>query len=520
MNLQTVDAVVIVAYLLAVIGLGCWFARRNRTSDAFMIAGGRIPGWAVGLSIFGTFLSSNTFLGVPGKAYGANWNAFAFSLSLPLAALIAVLWFVPFHRNSGSISAYEHLEHRFGGWARTYGVCCYLLTQLARVGAVLFGVSIVIATLTGWPQATIIITAGLLVTLYTVVGGIEAVIWTDAVQAAVLAIGAVLLLGTLLAGMPEGPGQALRIAKNSGKLSLGGFSFDLRQSTFWVPFLYGFFENLKNFGIDQGYVQRYHAASTEAEARRSVVFGAMLYIPISAVFFAIGTSAFAYYQTHPELLADVRQGVSAQLAAAGKALDPAVLSDAQVADSVVPHFISVGLPVGVTGLLVAAIFAAAMSSIDTSLNSAATVTLLDIYKRNWRPDCSEREAMIVLYAATIAMAVAGISVAVAMIGVTSVLDAWWTLSGVFAGGLLGLFLLGMLAKHAQRPASVCAVIIGVLVILWLSLPALMPGGSSQLGWFANPLHPHMTLVIGTLTVFLVGVLASRTPYFQPASTRS
>ncbi|MEQ8848954.1 sodium:solute symporter [Botrimarina sp.] len=509
MKLPVVDAVVIAVYLAAVVGLGCWFVRRSRTTQGFMVGGGRIPGWAVGISIFGTYLSSNTFLFVPGKAYSENWNAFAFSLSLPIAAWIATTWFVPLHRRGGSISAYDHLERRFGGWARTYGVVCYLLTQLARVGAVLFGVSLVLATLTGWPQVAVIVVAGVAVTLYTVLGGIEAVIWTDVVQAVVLSVGALTLLALLLSGMPEGPGQTVRIAAAEDKFSLGSFALDFTRSTFWVPLLYGLFENLKNFGIDQSYVQRYHAAPTEELARRSVWIGAMLYLPTSAVFFAIGTAAYAYYQTHPEFLQQVSQEVAQRLTAAGEAVTAAEVTTAQVGDSVLPHFIVHGLPAGATGLLVAAIFAAAMSSIDTSLNSAATVALIDIYRRRLRPDCGERESMIVLYTATAAMGAAGVAVALALIGVRSGLDAWWTLSGVFAGGLLGLFLLGAIARGVRRPAAVCAVIVGVLVVGWMSLPDLLYGPAGLPEWLVNPLHAHMTIVVGTLTVFLVGVGVSR-----------
>lgn len=509
MTLHPADLIVIALYLAGIVGLGCWFVRSSRTTSGFMAAGGRIPGWAVGLSIFGTYLSSNTFLFVPGKAYATNWNAFAFSLSLPLAAWIAARWFVPLHRSGGSISAYDHLERRFGPWARTYGVACYLLTQFARVGAVLFGVSLVLATLTGWSQAAIIITAGVLVTGYTVLGGIEAVIWTDVVQSLVLATGAVMLLVLLLTGMPEGPKQVLRIASADNKLSMGDLALDLTRSTFWVPLLYGLFENLKNFGIDQSYVQRYHAAPDDRQAAKSVWLGALLYLPTSAVFFAIGTAAYAYYQTHPEMLASVQAEAARQLSVAGQTVDPASVTAAQVGDNVLPHFVVHGLPPGATGLLVAAILAAAMSSVDTALNSGATVTLLDIYKRHFRPECGERESMLVLYGMTLLLGAAGVGVALAMIGVDSGLDAWWTLSGVFAGGLLGLFLLGVLARNVRRPAAVCGVTVGVLVILWMSAPDLLVRYGQMPTWLVNPLHAHMTIVVGTLTVFLVGVAASR-----------
>ena len=178
MKLPTADIIVLLVYLAGVVGFGCWFVRRSRTTEGFMAAGRSLPGWAVGLSIFGTYVSSISFLALPGKAYGANWNAFVFSLSLPLAAWLAVRYFVPFYRKTGEISAYHHLEHRFGAWARTYAVLCYLLTQLVRMGAIMYLVGLALEPLTGLSPATLVLATGVLVTVYTLLGGIEAVIWT------------------------------------------------------------------------------------------------------------------------------------------------------------------------------------------------------------------------------------------------------------------------------------------------------------------------------------------------------
>ncbi|MCO6046233.1 sodium:solute symporter [Aeoliella sp. ICT_H6.2] len=507
MSLPVVDLLVIAGYLLGVFGLGCWFVQRSRTTSGFMAAGGRLPGWAVGLSIFGTYLFSNTFLEVPGKAYGTNWNAFAFSLSLPLAAWIAVRWFVLLHRNSGSISAYDHLEKRFGPWARTYGLACYVLIQLVRVGAILFAVSLVLSTLTGWSHTTIIIAAGALVTIYTALGSIEAVIWTDVVQSIVLTTGAAILLLLMLFDMPEGPGQAVRVAAANDKFSLGSFSFYLTVSTFLVPLLYGLFENGKNFGIGRSYVQRYHASPSTKQAARSVWMGAMLYLPISAAFFAVGLIAYSYYQSHPELLVQVEAQVAQRAVDAGEAAP--VMTDTAVGDSVLPEFIVYGLPVNATGLLIAAIFAAAMSSIDTPRNSSATVTLLDIYKRYLKPDCGEHESMAALHMSTAGMGAAGVAVALALIGTESVLDAWWTLSGIFSGALLGIFLLGVVSQRASRTAGLIGVGAGLLMILWLSLPRLENTSIVSLSAsLRNPLHEHMTIVVGVLTVVLVGLAAS------------
>ena len=221
-----------------------------------MAAGGALPGWAVGMSIFGTYLSSNTFLGNPGKSYGGNYNAYVFTLSLPVAAWLATKYFVPFYRRSGEISAYHHLEKRFGLWARTYAMACYVLTQIARMGTIMFGVALGLGALTGWDVTAIIVATGVLVTLYTLLGGIEAVIWTDVVQSIVLMGGAIVILAMLLIGMPGGPEQSLSIAAESGKLGLGSWDLDFTSSTVWVVFLFGLFINLTNFGIDQSRIER------------------------------------------------------------------------------------------------------------------------------------------------------------------------------------------------------------------------------------------------------------------------
>jgi SSS family solute:Na+ symporter len=486
-------------YVTAVVGVSLALSRRSRTPAGFVAAGGALPGWAVGLSIFGTFLSSNTFLGVPGKAFAENWNSFLFSLTLPPAAWIAVRWFVPFYRRGQTLSAYEHLERRFGRWARTYGMVCYLLTQLARIGAILFGMALALGPLTGWKPAPIILATGVVVTLYTLIGGIEAVIWTDVIQSFVLSLGALLTLVVLIGGMPgsfvDGAARVLEIGAADGKWSLGSLAPDLTTSTVWVVLLYGLFINLNNFGIDQSYVQRYHAARSERAAGVSVWLAALLYVPVSGLFFLIGTALYADLEVNPERWRPL-------IDAAGVAAP--VLP--QIADRAFPHFIVDALPAGVSGLIVAALFAAAMSSIDTSLNSSATVIESDFYRTYVAPTASERSRMRVLRAATVGVGVLGTATALAMIGVESLLDAWWTLSGIFAGGLLGLFLLGMIVRRAGRPAAVCGVVAGVLVIGWMTLSPRLP---ESLAALRNPLHANLVIVVGTLTIFAVGAAVAR-----------
>jgi SSS family solute:Na+ symporter len=487
-QLHFLDLLVLGAYLAGSVGLGCWFLIRSRRPETFMAAGRSLPGWLVGLSIFGTYVSSITFLALPGKAFVADWTFFAFSLSLPPAAWIATRWFVPFYRSSGEISAYNHLEHRFGTWARTYAVVCYLLTQAARLGTVMFLLALPLHELLGWDLAAIILLTGSLTTLYTLLGGIEGVIWTDAMQSVVLIAGAVLCAAIIPFDLPEGPGQLFRIAGERGKFSLGSFGPSLREATFWVVLVYGLFINLQNFGIDQCYVQRYQTAKSHGDAGRSVWLAAIMYVPVSAFFFFIGTALFAYYTAMPGELP------------AGKA-----------GDQVFPFFIVDRLPPGVTGLLIAAVFAAAMSTLSGSLNGAATLTLTDLYKRFFRPAAGPRESMAVLYGGTLLWGVIGTGTAIALAlssFKTSTLDTWWELASIFSGGMLGLFLLGVISRRAGNAEAATSVVLGVLVIAWMVLSKWATGDFLP-PWLRSPTHNFLAIVIGTLAILLTGLLLSR-----------
>src|SRR5215216_1047325 len=223
-NLPILDLTIIFIYLLSMVVVGFYFSRKNKNADQFTKASGSIPGWAIGLSIYATFLSSNTFLGVPGKAFGSNWNAFVFSISMPAAAWVASKYFVPFYRGTGEISAYTHLENRFGPWARTYTVICFLLTQLARMGSIFFGIALSLQALIGYPMSTIMIVMGICIILYTVLGGMEAVIWTEVVQGIIKTLGALLILFLIVREIPGGFSTVIDIASTDNKLSLGSYS--------------------------------------------------------------------------------------------------------------------------------------------------------------------------------------------------------------------------------------------------------------------------------------------------------
>lgn len=468
--MHIIDIIVFLLFTGGVVAFGCSFFKKKGTSEGFTSAGRSLPGWVVGMSIFATYVSSISYLGYPGKAFSGDWNAFVFSLSIPIASYFAARYFVPFYRSQDSISAYSFLENRFGPWARIYASSCYLLTQIARTGSILYLLALPMNVLLGWNIQTIIIVTSVAIVLYSMLGGMKAVIWTEAIQGIILIGGALVCMFILLFDMPEGPAQTFSIAMEDGKFSLGSFGSSLSESTFWVCLIYGVFTNLQNYGIDQSYVQRYHTAKNEKEAKFSALFGGYLFIPVSAVFFMIGTGLYAFYKVHPGVLPD---GVGA--------------------DYVFPFFIVNELPVGLTGLLIASIFAAGMSTIATSVTSSSTIILTDYYQR-FRKHAGNRERMLVLKLSSVGVGVAGILVAFAFMSVQSALDAWWALASIFSGGMLGLFLLGYISRKARNFDAVLGVVCGVILVCWIVISPFV--------------HANLAIVFGTLLIFLVGFLSA------------
>ena len=473
MELTILDYIVFFIFVGGVALFGCSFYFKSKTSaSAFTKAEGDLPTWVVGMSIFATFVSSISFLGLPGGAYAGNWNQLVFSLSIPIATWLAAKIFIPLYRSMNSVSAYHYLETKFGYWARAYVGICYLLTQLARVGSILLLLAIPINTMFGWDIGIIIIVTGVITLVYSLLGGIAAVVWTDAIQGLILIVGAVVCAVLLTFDMPEGPGQLFEIAAEHKKFSLGSFSLALNQPTFWVVFIYGLFTNLQNYGIDQNYVQRYMTAKSTAEAVKSTLFGGLLYIPVSLVFVYIGTALFSYYTAQPELL-------------------PAGVTG----DKVFPYFIVHGLPTGLTGLVIASLFSAGMSTIATSINSSATIVLTDFFKKFYRGKSSDRKDMAVLYTTSFVVGAIGIVVGLLMMKIDGILDAWWKLASIFSGGMLGLFLLGLVCKSIKKINGVIAVAVGLAVIAWMS--------------FLAPLHTYLTIVLGTTAIFLTGFVLTK-----------
>ena len=483
--MNIIDLIIFFVFTGGIVLLGASFYSRKATADDFTSAGRSLPGWVVGMSIFSTYVSSISYLGYPGKAFDANWNAFVFSLSIPIASWAAAKWFVPFYRKQTSVSAYSFLEERFGLWARWYASACYLLTQIARIGTIVYLLALPMNLLLGWDIRMVIVVTSVAIIFYSMLGGVKGVIWADAIQGFIMIGGAVICLFILWFSYPGGPVESLRVAWQADKFSLGSFSLStLSESTFWVCLIYGIFTNLQNYGIDQNYVQRYHAAKSDSEARFSALFGGYLFIPVSAVFFLIGTALWSYYNASLPFREGLGVGVKG--------------------DEVFPYFIVNVLPTGLTGLLVASIFAAGMSTVSTSITSGATVVLCDFYQKikmksdAGRPSSHSGRSGEVsfLRLSSIIIGLLGMTVALALVDVDSILDSWWKLSSIFSGGMLGLFLLGFISQKVRNVDAAIGVVCGFLVIAWISL------GNSGI-------HEYLAIVFGTITIFLVGFLLAK-----------
>lgn len=483
MQISILDIAVIAVYLLGVTLFGCSFYFKKDSGDAgtFMSGGGRIPGWAIALSIFATLVSSISFLALPAKACLTNWNCYVLTLTIPVAALMASVWFVPFYRKTNSISAYTYLEERFGPWARIYASACFLIMQSARSGVILFLLALTLKSALGFSSLAIIIVTGVLTMFYSMMGGFKAVIWADAIQSLVLIAGTLAVMASLVLNMPDGLGSGLRMAWDAGKFSLGSLSLsDWSTETFWVSFVYGIFINLQNFGIDQSFTQRYVAAKDLKSARKSAFHGTMLYMPVTLMFVLIGTGLWVFQATHPGVI-------------------PAEV--AEQSDSVYPWYIVHMLPHGVSGLLIAAIIAAAMSTIAATLNSGSTVLLEDYFKKFFPGKATEGNNIRFLRVMTVVLTIFSIGVAVAVMNVKSALTVWWSMQSVLSGGMLGLFLLGMFTKRTTSGQAAIATVLGLVTVIYVTF-------GQKLFPLPQFIHLNLAIVLGTLTIFFAGFILS------------
>lgn len=477
-ELGTIDLTVIIAYGLILLGMGFYFFKKSKSSEQFMVAGKSIPAWAAGLAVMSTYTSSVSYIAVPGKAFDDNWHPLIFALTA-----IPVTWFVtsyviPHYRKNRIVSVYSYLEEKIGGWGRLYAAFSFLLFMVGRVAVILYLSSLLLTSFVNANIGTVIILVGIVTIIYTLMGGMEAVIWTDVMQSIIM-IGGIFFVGYLLTSeVFAEPENLIQKAFDNNKFSLGDSNFSLGSRTVWVMVIYGITENVRNLIADQNYTQKYSSVATEKEAKKSVWIAMLIYLPLTAIFLYIGTALFSYYGGESHILNEaITKG-----------------------DEVFPYFIATELPAGIKGLMIAAIMAASMSTVDSALNSSATVLFIDFYKKYFKPEASEKSSLRFLRFSTVIWGILGIGFALLMIQAKSALDVWWQISGIFGGGILGLFLLAIYDVKITGLQGILSVVFSILVIIWGTFLRDLPESYS---WLQCTIDP---IIVGAVsTVALIGL---------------
>jgi solute:Na+ symporter, SSS family len=471
-HLGFLDIVVIALYFLILSWMGWFFSKRQKNTNDYFKGGGRVPWWAAGLSIFGTALSAITFMAIPAKTFATNWSYFMLNMTIFMVAPVIVFVFIPFYRKMNITTAYEYLEARFNLLVRLIGSLSFILFQVGRMGVVMFLPSIALNVVTGIDIFVCIGLMGIISLIYTMMGGIEAVIWTDVMQVIVLLGGAILSLVLIIIALDGGFVSIVETAVENHKFNVVDLTWSLKQPTVWVMLLGGIFANITTYGTDQTMVQRYLTTKSENAAKQSVWTNAILVIPATLIFFFVGTALFVFYKSYPQ------------------ELNPTFTNN----DAIFPWYIASQLPAGISGLLIAGIFAAAMSSLSSSMNSVATVYATDIHFRfNWNNKVS---GLRVARIATLVIGLIGIIFALMMatMDVKSLWDEFQKILGLVIGSLGGVFLLGILTKRANSPGVLIGIACSIAVQILVAIH--------------EPVHLIAYAATGVVSCFVAGYIAS------------
>jgi len=480
-SLGAVDIGILLVYCCVLIGMGVYYRRKCRTAEQFMVADRSIPAWAAGLAVMSAYTSSISYIATPGKAFDSNWHPIIFSLCILPVAWLVCRYAVPYYRRTRLISVYSFLEDRLGPWGRVYAALAFVLYMIGRVAVILYLASLLLSTFVPWNIGLVIIVIGLVTIVYTLLGGMEAVIWTDVMQSVIMIAGILFCAVALSRHVFSGEVPLIYAAVDRGKFSLGSLELSLSSRTIWVMIIYGVTENLRSLLADQNYVQKYCSVPTEREAKRSIWIAMLIYIPLTAVFLYIGTTLFAFYSRGDELAqAGIVKG-----------------------DEVFPYYIATKVPAGLKGLIVAAILAAAMSTVDSALNCSATVLLLDFHKRYLNPDISEQASVLFLRLGTVVWGLLGTGAALLLIQAKSILDIWWQISGIFGGVLLGLFLLAVLRVRLRLWQGLASIGVSIAVIIWGTSARNLPASWQ---WAQCNLDGIIVGAAGTAVLMVVAIV--------------
>jgi len=470
----TINYVVLFGYLLSMVGVGVYFARKNKTTDDYFRGGKQIPWWAAGCSIFATMLSSLTFTGIPSKAFAQDWVYAVGNFMIPVVAVLAVFVALPFYRRIDATSAYEYLEKRFSRSVRLFGSASFTLFHIFRMAVVMSLTGLALSVATPLTHSQSVLLMGVLSIVYCTMGGIEAVIWTDTIQTVVLMGGAVLAIGLLVAGVDGGVSGFVSTAVSADKFVIANFHWDVTSSqiALWVIVVGAIAQNTSSYTADQAVVQRYMTTASQKLAARSIWTNAILTIPATLLFFGIGTALFAFYQSHPEKL------------------DPTITTD-----QIFPLFIAREMPIGLAGLIVAGVFAAAQSTVSTSMNSTATAIVTD-FMRPFNACKSEAGYLNAARFWTFLIGVVGTLFGLVFVNpeIKSLFDAFIKVIGLFMGVLGGLFVLGAVTKRANATGALIGAIVGAGVMFCM--------------WRFTAVNGYLYTASGICTCVLVGFVAS------------
>ena len=486
-GLHILDYLVVFVYLAVIVGMGLYFSRKQNSTDEYFTGGRNIPAWALGMSLLATLISSVTFLAYPGEGYASNWIRLVQGIMVPVS-LLGIIWFiVPCYRRIIGLSAYEYFEKRFGYFARLYSSLAFVLAHFSKMGTVFYLLALAISKMTGYDTYMVILALGVLTVLYTLLGGIEAVVWSDVIQGFMLIAGGLICVGVLLFRAEGGPSALIQRAWENNKISAGPYDMDFTRLTFIVMALNGIFYAIQKYGTDQTVVQRFLAAKSDKAAIKAALMGTLLCVPVWTLFMFIGSCLWSYYQ--------------------GTELLPAGIK----ADAVFPHFIMTELPTGITGLILAALIAAAMSSLDSDLNCLAAVGVSDYYLR-FKPSSSDKQSLNVGQIIVVISGICAMAVAVWYVRSegTNVLKTVFTLYAIFSGGIAGLFVLAFFTTRANTKGLYVGI---AACVLFTGYALLTSKGFVDLGRYNFTHHSYMLGVYSHVILFGVGYAASF--FFKP-----
>lgn len=424
-SLHIIDYGIIVLLLLITLSFGFRFAKKQKSTQNYFLAKGKVPSWAIGMSLLATLISSVTFLAYPGEGYSSNWILLVQGLMVPVV-LLGTIWFiVPLYRKVIRLSTYEYFEKRFGRFARYYSSLAFVFRQFSGMGTVFFLLALALSNMTGGDTMMIIAIVGLIIITVNLMGGIEAVIWLDVFQGFMLFASGFICLGVLFFSIEGGPAAIWQVASEGGRTGFGPYDLDLTRLTFVVMAINGLFYAIQKYGTDQTVVQRYLTARTDKSAIRASLLGILLTVPVWMLFMFIGTSLFVFYQQN-------------------------TLPPGFRADAVFPYFIMTQLPTGVVGFILAAMISAAICSLSADLNSLAAVGVEDYYKKA-RPNKPDKEylkagKLIVVFSGVLSVLIGGLYLRAGNEGVLGIV---FTLYAIFSGGIVGIFLLGLFSARAN-----------------------------------------------------------------------